>query len=223
MKRLLVASAMLLPTLVLTGGCSHNIDLTRPAAQLDFGVEAARMNLWREALFRFQRAVQLNPGDAMAHNNLAVAYEGIGDYEKARSNYIEALRLDKSNEYIQKNYSRFTEFISKNRKRERRGVAPTRTTAAPSSTGSATATTAAGEPPTTAAPPAGPAVAPPTAAPSDRPPTTSQPADSPVPPPPPPPGGQTPPTASTTPAAPSPAPPPTTAPPKPPGNPGELR
>ena len=42
-----------------------------------------------------ERAVQLDPTDAMAHNNLAVAYEGTGDFEKARANYIEALRLSR--------------------------------------------------------------------------------------------------------------------------------
>jgi tetratricopeptide (TPR) repeat protein len=42
----------------------------------------AKMNLWREAMFRFRRAVEINPSDAMAHNNLAVAYEANGDFDK---------------------------------------------------------------------------------------------------------------------------------------------
>jgi tetratricopeptide (TPR) repeat protein len=75
------------------------------------------MNLWREAMFRFQRATEITPGNAMAHNNLAVAYEANGDFEKARREYLEALKLDKSNQYIQKNYSRFVEFTSRNKKR----------------------------------------------------------------------------------------------------------
>ena len=84
----------------------------------------ARMNLWREAMFRFQRAVEINPSDAMAHNNLAVAYEANGDFESARKQYLEALKLDRSNEYIQKNYSRFVEFLSRNRKRQAKDVVP---------------------------------------------------------------------------------------------------
>ena len=99
-------------------GCSHHRDLTRPAVQDNFGVQMAKMNLWREAMFRFQRAVDINPGDAMAHNNLAVAYEANGDFEKARREYLEALRLDRSNQYIQKNYSRYVEFLSRNKKRQ---------------------------------------------------------------------------------------------------------
>lgn len=98
--------------------CAHRHDLTRPATQDNFGVEMARMNLWREAMFRFQRAVEINPADAMAHNNLAVAYEANGDFDNARKEYLEALRLDRTNQYIQKNYSRYVEFLSRNRKRQ---------------------------------------------------------------------------------------------------------
>ena len=95
------------------------MNLSRASTQLGVGVRAAQQNLWREALFRFQRAVQIDPSDSMAHNNLAVAYEGTGDFDKARAEYVEALRLDRSNQYIQKNYSRFVEFTSKNKKRQR--------------------------------------------------------------------------------------------------------
>ena len=104
--------------LLLAIGCSHQSDLSRPSSQDNFGVQMARMNLWREAMFRFERAIQINPGDAQAHNNLAVAYEANGDFEKARKEYLEALKLDRTNPYIQKNYSRFVEFLSRNRKRQ---------------------------------------------------------------------------------------------------------
>jgi Tfp pilus assembly protein PilF len=130
MKRV-VSLMLLLVSLMLLGGCGHSYDLTRPSNQLNFGVQAAKMNLWREALFRFERAVKLNPDDAMARNNLAVAYEGIGEFDKARASYLEALKLDKTNTYIQKNYSRFTEFVSKNKKREKKGVAATAPAVAP--------------------------------------------------------------------------------------------
>ena len=115
----------LLPTVTLiafAAACSHHQDLRTPSAQDNFGVQMARMNLWREALFRFQRAVELNPQDAMARNNLAVAFEANGDFERARKEYLEALKLDRSNQYIQKNYSRFVEFLSRNRKRQQRDV-----------------------------------------------------------------------------------------------------
>src|SRR4051794_35175002 len=128
--------AAVLATAALLGlSCSHATTSTtsampveRPRQQENFGVEMARMNLWREAMFRFQRAIAINPGDAMAHNNLAVAYEANGDFEKARREYLEALKLDRNNAYIQKNYSRFVEFLSRNKKRQ--ATAP-KVTAAP--------------------------------------------------------------------------------------------
>jgi cytochrome c-type biogenesis protein CcmH/NrfG len=79
-------------------------------------------------MFRFKRAVEMNPEDATAHNNLAVAYEANGDFDSAAREYREAIRLDKSNQHIQKNYSRFVEFTSRNKKRQQR--TPTRTAAA---------------------------------------------------------------------------------------------
>ena len=114
--------ATLFAALALMIGCSHQSDLSRPASQDNFGVQMARMNLWREAMFRFERAIEISPGDAQAHNNLAVAYEANGDFEKARKEYLEALKLDRTNSYIQKNYSRFVEFLSRNRKRQQPGA-----------------------------------------------------------------------------------------------------
>ena len=114
-RRFLVAAVVVVTSLA---GCRSGMDLSKSDTQLNVGVRAARMNLWREALFRFNRAVQIDPANAMAMNNLAVAYEGTGEFEKARQAYADALRLDKGNQYIQKNYSRFVEFYSRNKKRE---------------------------------------------------------------------------------------------------------
>jgi len=116
MKRMLRRFSAL-AAVVLVAGCAHRSDSTRPEAQDNFGVRMAKMNLWREAMFRFRRAVEIEPSNAMAHNNLAVAYEANGDFENARKEYLEALKLDRSNAYIQKNYSRYVEFLSRNKKR----------------------------------------------------------------------------------------------------------
>jgi hypothetical protein len=167
---------------LMAAGCSHQSDLSRPASQDNFGVEMARMNLWREAMFRFERAIELNPGDAQAHNNLAVAYEANGDFEKARKEYLEALKLDRTNSYIQKNYSRFVEFLSRNKKRQN---APKGTPGAPTSTTpTASTTTTTGQPDRpigTGTPPAT-GLAPPAAPPSDRPQPNPQPPPAPKPP-----------------------------------------
>ena len=114
-----------LATLVLAGAlgvalpaCSRSIDLSKSNSQMRVGTDMARKGLWREARFRFQRAVEIDPANAQALSDLAVAYEGTGEFEKAREAYVEALRLDRGNPYIQKNYSRFVEFYNKYQKRQ---------------------------------------------------------------------------------------------------------
>jgi Tfp pilus assembly protein PilF len=144
MKRAFAATCLLFLGVT---GCSHSTDLTRPGTQDNFGVQMAKMSLWREALFRFQRAVDLNPSDAMAHNNLAVAWEANGEFEKARREYLEALKLDKSNSYIQKNYSRYVEFLSKNKKRQAKpGPSTAKPAAATNTPSTPPGTTPAGTP-----------------------------------------------------------------------------
>jgi Flp pilus assembly protein TadD len=161
--------------LVFAAACSHHTDLQKPSSQDNFGVQMARMNLWREALFRFERAVEINPADAMAHNNLAVAYEANGDFEKARKEYLEALRLDRTNQYIQKNYSRYVEFLSRNRKRQQKDVKSASTAPVTSPAASTTSTTETGGLPPPPPVATEPVKAPPVVPPSDLPPQPAAP------------------------------------------------
>ena len=196
MRRALLVWCLLL-TMMFAVGCRSGRHAGPEATQENFGVNMARMNLWREALFRFKRAVQMSPGDAKAHNNLAVADEANGDFENAAKEYREAMRLDKSNQYIQKNYSRYVEFTSRNKKRQR-GVNVPKTASA------STTTPAAPSPVTPAA-----ATLPPAAVTGDGPGSTAQPtgtAPAAVPP-------------GATAPAPQPVPPDTAAPPPPPAKP----
>ena len=52
--------------------------------QVEFGISVAQRGLWREAIYRWERAIQIDPTYAAAENNLAIAYEHEGDLEKAR-------------------------------------------------------------------------------------------------------------------------------------------
>ncbi|MCG8462383.1 MAG: tetratricopeptide repeat protein [Holophagales bacterium] len=79
-------------------------------AQLDFGVEMARRGLWSEALFRFRQAESLNPGDSRTLHNMAVAYEALGQFERALDYYQKAIAADPQNKDLKRNYSRFVEF-----------------------------------------------------------------------------------------------------------------
>ncbi|MGD2246569.1 MAG: tetratricopeptide repeat protein [Candidatus Aminicenantes bacterium] len=75
--------------------------------QIQFGILAAQNSLWDEAIFRWKKAIQKNPASAAAHNNLAVAYENRGLWEKAREEYQAALNLAPKNNYIQSNFENF--------------------------------------------------------------------------------------------------------------------
>jgi Flp pilus assembly protein TadD len=77
--------------------------------QVEFGIAVAQRGLWREAIYRWERAVQIDPKYAEALNDLAIAYEHEGDLEKARVAYEKALELEPNNALIKQNYELFKE------------------------------------------------------------------------------------------------------------------
>jgi len=91
-------------------------DLT-PHKLMEFGTEAARQGLWREATLRWERAVKGDPANARLHNNLAVAYESLGRFADSDREYREARRLDPESRSIRDNHESFLklhpEFIEK--------------------------------------------------------------------------------------------------------------
>jgi Tfp pilus assembly protein PilF len=78
-------------------------------AQVDFGISVAQKGLWREAVYRWEKAVEIDPTYAAAFNDLAVAYEHEGQLQKARQAYEKALALEPSNAQIKQNYELFKE------------------------------------------------------------------------------------------------------------------
>lgn len=99
-----MALALLLPASSMAG---EGPDLD---SEISFGVKMARRGLWSEALFRFKRAAEQRPDDGKVLNNLAVAYEAVGQYDNALLAYREALKADSNNRELKRNYSRFIEF-----------------------------------------------------------------------------------------------------------------
>src|SRR6185369_8469604 len=77
--------------------------------QVEFGIAVAQRGLWREAIYRWERATQLDPTYAAAHNNLAIGYEHEGDLAKARGAYEKAMELEPGNALIKQNYELFKE------------------------------------------------------------------------------------------------------------------
>jgi Tfp pilus assembly protein PilF len=77
--------------------------------QVEFGIAVSQRGLWREAIYRWERAAQIDPTYAAAHNNLAIAYEHEGELDKARAAYEKALELEPNNTFIKQNYELFKE------------------------------------------------------------------------------------------------------------------
>jgi Flp pilus assembly protein TadD len=77
--------------------------------QVEFGISVAQRGLWREAIYRWERAAEIDPTYAAAHNNLAIAYEHEGDLDKARAAYEKALEIEPNNTFIKQNFELFKE------------------------------------------------------------------------------------------------------------------
>ena len=77
--------------------------------QVEFGITVAQRGLWREAIYRWQRATEIDPTFAGAFNNLAIAHEHEGELEKARQAYEKALQIDPANPLIKQNFELFKE------------------------------------------------------------------------------------------------------------------
>ena len=84
--------------------------------EVEFGIKVAQKGLWREAIYRWQRAVEIDPTYAAAHNDLAIGYEHEGDLEKARASYQRAMQLDPANASIKQNYDLFKEINDRTKK-----------------------------------------------------------------------------------------------------------
>jgi Tfp pilus assembly protein PilF len=78
-------------------------------SQVEFGINVAQRGLWREAIYRWEKAVELDPTYAAAFNDLAIAYEHEGQLDKARKAYEKALEIEPNNSQIRQNYELFKE------------------------------------------------------------------------------------------------------------------
>ena len=77
--------------------------------QVDFGIEVAQRGLWKEAIYRWERAIDLDPTYAAAWNNLAIGFEREGRLGEALEAYENALDLEPNNLTIEQNYDLFLE------------------------------------------------------------------------------------------------------------------
>jgi Tfp pilus assembly protein PilF len=103
--------------LVLAGSSAYADDRGAAKQQVEFGIKVAQSGLWKEARYRWEKAVELDPTYAEAWNNLAIAFEHEGKFEEARKAYEKAVALDPKNLLIRQNYDLFKEINDRTQKR----------------------------------------------------------------------------------------------------------
>jgi tetratricopeptide (TPR) repeat protein len=89
-------------------------------AQVDFGIKVAQNGLWKEATYRWEKAVEIDPTYAAAWNNLGIGYEHEGRFDDARKAYEKAVALDPKNALIRQNYDLFKEINDRAKRRNDR-------------------------------------------------------------------------------------------------------
>ena len=114
MRRLILFSVVIV---LLAPAAASAQDRGKSKQQVEFGIKVAQNNLWNEALYRWEKAVQLDPTYAAAWNNLAIAYEHEGKFEEAKKAYERALELDPKNLMIRQNYDLFKEINDRTKRR----------------------------------------------------------------------------------------------------------
>ena len=75
-------------------------------AQVEFGILAAQKELWREALYRWKRAVEVDPTYAAAYNNLALTLERRNQKQNAIALLERARKMDPNNADVNANLKR---------------------------------------------------------------------------------------------------------------------
>jgi Flp pilus assembly protein TadD len=114
MRRLIASSVVVLLAAVTA---AHAQDRGKSKEQVEFGIKVAQINLWNEALYRWQKATELDPTYAAAWNNLAIAYEHDGKFDEAKKAYEKALELEPKNLMIRQNYDLFKEINDRTKRR----------------------------------------------------------------------------------------------------------
>jgi Flp pilus assembly protein TadD len=114
MRRLISFSVVIL---IAASAVAHAQDRDKSREQIEFGIKVAQIGLWNEALYRWEKATQLDPTYAAAWNNLAIAYEHEGKFEDAKKAYEKALQLEPKNLMIRQNYDLFKEINDRTKRR----------------------------------------------------------------------------------------------------------
>jgi len=80
-----------------------------------FAIKSAELQLWNEAIFRWQHVLTIEPQNAKVHNNLGVAYEAVGKIDEAIKAYERATELEPDNKFYRFNYRKCRMQVQRNR------------------------------------------------------------------------------------------------------------
>ena len=80
-----------------------------------FAIKSAELQLWNEAIFRWQHVLKIEPQNAKVHNNLGVAYEAVGKIDEAIKSYERATELEPENKFYRFNYRKCRMQVQRNR------------------------------------------------------------------------------------------------------------
>lgn len=108
---------LVLPLVLGLSGPAYADRRSDAEAQVDFGITVAQRGLWKEAAYRWERAVELDPSYSAAWNNLGIGYEQLGRFDDARRAYEKALEVEPDNTYIRNNYDLFREIYDRQNRR----------------------------------------------------------------------------------------------------------
>ena len=111
MKSLLRVVPALFIFLLLVTGCRMAAPSETASAQAHLGTRATKAGLSREAYFRFERALALDPDNARYLNNLAILAEALGKLELAEAHYAKAVALAPGDKRIRENHEKLTAYL----------------------------------------------------------------------------------------------------------------
>ncbi len=103
---------ILIPLLIMAvlGACSTHHQ-SSVETEYKFANKLAVEGLWKEALYRWNKALANGKNNAAIYNNMAVALEKMGRFEEAATNYKKALAIAPESSTIQGNYDKLTKYL----------------------------------------------------------------------------------------------------------------
>jgi Tfp pilus assembly protein PilF len=103
---------ILIVSICVVSACSTN---PVPKTEFEFANRLAQNDLWKEAHFRWSKLLEQGKESAALYNNIAVAYEKMGQFEEAEKAYQKAQKLSPNNSTIKINYDKFKRMLKQDR------------------------------------------------------------------------------------------------------------